>query len=217
MALLAVLCVGAAQAASPEWLPLDKDGVHDPKAPGLRTLQQPAEALSKLPPDTAGNQVRWVRALDEGAINPRPNLKATTPVRLREDDILLNLKGGQPVVRFPHRQHTLWLDCVNCHDHLFLPKAGANKISMFAILSGEQCGVCHGAVSFPLTECNRCHSVPRNKLKEVQEEIEQKKQAQAARDAANPAPPSAAPVKTPAAATRPAAPTTAPAKGTQAR
>jgi hypothetical protein len=29
------------------------------------------------------------------------------------------------------------------------------------ILSGEKCGLCHGAVSFPLTECKRCHSVDR--------------------------------------------------------
>jgi hypothetical protein len=32
---------------------------------------------------------------------------------------------------------------------------------MNQILHGEQCGLCHGAVSFPLTECNRCHSVSR--------------------------------------------------------
>jgi hypothetical protein len=30
---------------------------------------------------------------------------------------------------------------------------------MQKILDGEQCGVCHGAVAFPLTECRRCHSV----------------------------------------------------------
>jgi c(7)-type cytochrome triheme protein len=66
-----------------------------------------------------------------------------------------------PIVRFPHRQHTLWLDCVNCHDHLFKAETGATNFSMLKILEGEQCGVCHGAVSFPLTECFRCHSVAR--------------------------------------------------------
>jgi hypothetical protein len=30
------------------------------------------------------------------------------------------------------------------------------------VLSGEKCGLCHGAVAFPLTECNRCHSVQRD-------------------------------------------------------
>jgi ribosomal protein L40E len=40
-------------------------------------------------------------------------------------------------------------------------------MSMFAILQGEFCGRCHGAVSFPLTECRRCHSVPQNPPKET--------------------------------------------------
>jgi c(7)-type cytochrome triheme protein len=66
-----------------------------------------------------------------------------------------------PVVLFPHKRHTEWLDCSNCHDKLFKEEIGASHISMFQILAGEQCGVCHGAVSFPLTECNRCHSVLR--------------------------------------------------------
>jgi c(7)-type cytochrome triheme protein len=67
------------------------------------------------------------------------------------------------MVRFPHRQHTLWLDCSMCHEELFKSKAGANQFSMLAMLNGEQCGRCHGAVSFPLTECNRCHSVPHDR------------------------------------------------------
>ena len=32
---------------------------------------------------------------------------------------------------------------------------------MLLILAGEKCGLCHGAVAFPLTECLRCHSVQR--------------------------------------------------------
>ena len=47
----------------------------------------------------------------------------------------------------------------------FVEKAGANKLNMQAILNGEQCGLCHGAVAFPLTECNRCHSVPNESLR----------------------------------------------------
>lgn len=144
-----------------DWLPLKRDGLHDPKGPGIKQLQEPADALSKLTPDTTGNMVRWVRALEKGEITPRGSLNPNTEVRVLDKDILLNLQGGMPIVRFPHRAHTLWLDCANCHDHLFKAEAGANKFSMFAILQGEQCGVCHGAVSFPLTECFRCHSVVR--------------------------------------------------------
>jgi len=161
-ALALVLAVAAVAAwAQDEWLPLRKDGIHDPKAPSIRQLQQPADALSKLTPDTAGNLVRWVQALEKGEINPRASLSPNTEVRVLDLDVLLNLKGGMPIVRFPHKAHTLWLDCANCHDHLFKAQAGANQYSMFAILQGEQCGVCHGAVSFPLTECYRCHSVVR--------------------------------------------------------
>jgi c(7)-type cytochrome triheme protein len=163
-ALTGVLCA-TAWAAPSLWLRLQDDGVHDPAGPGIGELQQPAEALQPLPRDTAGKLVNWVRAIDSGAINPRTNLFPETVVRLREDDIIVSKFGSMPAVKFPHRQHTLWLDCTNCHDALFKPVAGANKFSMTAILNGEQCGLCHGAVAFPLTECNRCHSVPNASLR----------------------------------------------------
>ncbi|NJD87628.1 MAG: hypothetical protein FIB05_06410 [Betaproteobacteria bacterium] len=161
---LAIALATAVAWAGPDlrrWLPLAKDGLHDPASPGTRQLQEPRDALSVLAPDTAGNQVRWVEALDRGQIIPRAAINAGTPVRLREDDILLNLHGGTPIVRFPHRAHTLWLDCSNCHEEIFVSRAGANKLDMRKMLQGQQCGVCHGAVAFPLTECSRCHSVAR--------------------------------------------------------
>jgi len=159
--LLAAFLACAAAQAHAQWTPLAKDGIHDPANPGLPLLQEPAEALSKLPSDGAGNHVQWMRALNDGAIQPRSNLYPGTNVRLLDQDILLNQRGGMPMVRFPHRSHTQWLDCSNCHDGLFKAQIGANKLSMFAMLQGEQCGVCHGAVSFPLTECKRCHNTPR--------------------------------------------------------
>lgn len=158
---LAALLITFAGLASGQWSTVRKDGIHDPKSPAVGVLQEPGEALSKLPRDTAGNLVNWVRAMEEGAIQPRAKLRPSTEVRVLDTDILLNLRGGLPMVRFPHRAHTLWLDCSNCHEHLFKSKTGANQLSMFAILQGEQCGVCHGAVAFPLTECNRCHNTPR--------------------------------------------------------
>lgn len=160
---LLALCAVALQAFSQErkWLPLGADGIRDPKSPAIKLLQQPAEALSKLPPDTAGNQVRWVKALEKGYINPRTNIFPETKVNVLDLDILLDPQGSMPIVRFPHKQHTEWLDCASCHEKLFKSKAGSTKFSMLLILSGEQCGVCHGAVAFPLTECSRCHSVPR--------------------------------------------------------
>lgn len=165
-ALLAGLASFAASAQTTNWLPLGDDGLHDPRGPGIRLLQDPQEALRNLPPDTAGNLVRWIPALREGVIQPREKLRPETEVRRFDKDIFLNLRGGMPAVRFPHKAHTEWLDCTNCHDHLFERKRGATKINMFLILQGQQCGVCHGAVAFPLTECGRCHSMPREKALE---------------------------------------------------
>lgn len=154
---------GAAAIDKSRWKSLFDDGLHDPQNPALAELQQPADALSQLPADTAGNLVRWVKALKEGYIAPRTQLDPGINVLELDMDVILPDTAGMPMVRFPHKQHTAWLDCVNCHDNIFLPKAGATPVNMFAVLQGRYCGRCHGAVAFPLTECTRCHSVDRNK------------------------------------------------------
>jgi len=157
--LVLAMLVFAVQAQT--WLSLQKDKMHDPDNPGLRLLQQPGEALVLLPPDSAGNKVDWVKALTAGYIQPRGGLRQDRPSKILDTDIIMtgNGAGSLPFVRFPHKPHTEWLDCSNCHDKLFQAKAGATPVSMLAILEGEYCGRCHGAVSFPLTECNRCHTV----------------------------------------------------------
>jgi len=149
----------ASPASAGRWDALKEDGVHDPDGPGIKLLQQPGDALKNLPPDSAGNQVQWIQALREGVISPRPNINPAFKDRRLDKDVYLDLYGSMPSVRFPHKAHTEWLDCTNCHDQIFLPKRNANNISMFLILQGQQCGVCHGAVAFPLTECRRCHSM----------------------------------------------------------
>ena len=161
LALLLALMSALTLAASARWLTIAADGVHDPRSPAIGVLQEPGEALASLPPDTAGNQVRWMQALDRGEIQPRTNIQPETIVKLRTTEVLLKNTGEMPMVRFPHRQHTAWLDCSNCHEQLFAQTAGTTRINMMLILQGEQCGLCHGAVAFPLTECQRCHTVPR--------------------------------------------------------
>lgn len=163
---LVLLLSFSSGAGAGEWSPVAADGLHDPTEPGVKLLQNPGEALSRLPPDTAGNQVDWVKALEGGYINPRTNVLPETKVRVIDLDVLMKRTGEMPMVRFPHKPHTLWLDCANCHEHLFKSKAGATtNVNMMQILSGEKCGLCHGAVAFPLTECARCHSVPRVKIR----------------------------------------------------
>lgn len=146
--------------ASP-WRRLEEDGLHDPTNPALSLLQQPEEALSELPPASEGNHVDWVAALRDKIINPRTNIYPETKIKVLDLDVLMEDTAGMPMVLFPHRPHTEWLDCENCHDKIFKAKRGANPVNMHAILQGEFCGQCHGAVSFPLTQCQRCHSVPR--------------------------------------------------------
>jgi c(7)-type cytochrome triheme protein len=148
-----------------KWTSLQDDKLHDPNNPALKDLQQPSAALSSLPEDYIGNKVRWVQALREGYIQPRTNLHAETKIRILDLDIIMERTGEMGLVRFPHKEHTEWLDCTNCHNKIFKMKVDATPVNMFAILQGEYCGRCHGAVSFPLVECIRCHSVPRSKFK----------------------------------------------------
>ena len=142
-----------------EWRKLAADGLHDPRNDMLQYLQQPAEALSTLPKDGPnGNQVDWMAALRLGAIAPRTNVRPGANIQVLDLDIVFHDTAGQPNVVFPHRQHTEWLDCANCHPAIFIAKRGANDFGMLDVLEGEYCGRCHGAVAFPLTECARCHS-----------------------------------------------------------
>jgi len=150
---------------SAEWKLLAEDGIHDPSGPAIGWLQEPRDMLSLLPnldAAGAGNQVRWAHAIESGAISPRRSrLLPTPPIQVLDLDVLLDVRGSMRVVRFPHRAHTQWLTCNNCHDEIFKAEIGANNLAMYNILNGEQCGRCHGAVSFPVTECRFCHSIQR--------------------------------------------------------
>lgn len=149
-------------AAERGWKPLSNDEVHDPASPALDLLQEPSDALALLPPDSVGNKVSWVRALRELYIEPRTNIYPETEIEVIDMEIIMERTGEMPLVLFPHKPHTEWLDCKNCHNEIFIDKVDANPMNMMSILSGEYCGRCHGAVAFPLTECNRCHSVKRS-------------------------------------------------------
>jgi c(7)-type cytochrome triheme protein len=133
----------------------------DPASPAAAVLQQPAEAFGTLPRDARGKP-DWVRALREGAIQPRAEVRgAGEPTQTLDLDIVMKNTAQMPWVRFPHGAHTQWLACGNCHDALFAPKAAANPTTMTRILQGQSCGTCHGTVAFTaLYTCERCHSEP---------------------------------------------------------
>lgn len=155
---LALLAVATASLGAGKWQSLKKDGLHDPANPAIEVLQEPAEALSLLQSDPAGNKVDWVRSLQLGFIEPRPGLHDDRAPEVLETTILMRNTNELPYVLFPHKPHTQWMSCEACHESIFISKADANPINMGKILNGEYCGLCHGAVSFPLTECNRCHN-----------------------------------------------------------
>ncbi len=153
------LLIAAPVLLAENWKSLENDELHDPSNPAVDVLQQPAEALSVLAPDSAGNQVDWVEAIRLGQIAPRSSLDNSVVSETLDTDIIMSNTLSVAPVLFPHTQHTQWMSCAMCHDSIFVAETDANPINMSKILEGEYCGVCHGAVSFPLTECNRCHSV----------------------------------------------------------
>jgi c(7)-type cytochrome triheme protein len=142
--------------------PPESDGIHDPTADGTLMLQPPQESFAGLPKSRSGNYVNWSKAVENGLVTPRSDIHNPDALPIVLDlNIVREVKGSMPDVVYPHKQHTQWLDCSNCHPAIFIPMKGANQISMASILMGEKCGVCHGKVAFPVSECRRCHSKPK--------------------------------------------------------
>ena len=144
--------------------PPPEDGIHDAANDGTHVLQPPLIAFDGLPTTEFGNYVDWVKALDDGLLKPRyDRFDPTVEPLVMDLDIVREVKASMPDVVFPHKPHTKWLHCSNCHPKIFIPQRKANVINMSAILLGQKCGVCHGKVSFPITtkSCTKCHSKPK--------------------------------------------------------
>lgn len=143
-------------------LPPMEDGIHDAQNDGTSSLQPPLQAFDALPKAIGGNQIDWVKSLQDRLIAPRADrVDQKAEMAVLDLNIVREVKGSMPDVVYPHKQHTEWLDCSNCHPAIFVPQKGANQISMAAILLGQKCGVCHGKVAFPVSDCKRCHSKPK--------------------------------------------------------
>ena len=144
---------------------LDQNKFYDAANPDYQKLQKANQALAGFPLDKQGN-VDWMKALRSGAITPRADLANAKPMEVLDLDVILKNTREMPYVKFPHNSHTQWLACSNCHDKIFVPKAGANPITMNKIFQGQFCGVCHDRVSFiTFFSCERCHSVPHGETK----------------------------------------------------
>jgi c(7)-type cytochrome triheme protein len=125
-------------------------------------------AATPLPRSEFGNGIDWEEALRRKLITPRTYLKD------RSNDLpfdkLLLLEADWSLIPpsvFPHKSHTDWLDCSNCHPDIFnIKKKTTKHFSMALILRGEFCGVCHLRVAFPMNDCKRCHPQPKEQPKE---------------------------------------------------
>lgn len=137
--------------ATVEWQP------PEPRKPIERSKNW-AEAAKALP--VTDGMVDWVKALAQGVIAPRAgaDAKAADQPVLPLDVELVPAAGDMFKVIFPHKTHTEWLGCPNCHPAIFQMAKGADPITMEKINAGQYCGVCHGKVAFPVSECRLCHS-----------------------------------------------------------
>lgn len=144
-----------ASTPEPDW-----DRAYDPDNPGLPSLQKPHEALAGFRLDRAG-LIDWSEALAQGRIAPRARVDGKDFAAPFDLDVTMRNTKEMPWVRFPHRAHSAWLDCANCHPAPFAERAGSATITMERIFRGETCGMCHGKVAFVAwNNCELCHSLP---------------------------------------------------------
>lgn len=114
--------------------------------------------LPSMPKDKFG-LIDWMKMVDEGIITPAGSLDVNK-VDVPPFDMSVEIKTKGDFVKdvmFNHKTHTYWLSCEICHTGIFQMAKGSNHMTMKGIVEGKWCGRCHGKVSFPLADCNRCH------------------------------------------------------------
>ena len=144
-------------------------GLDDPWIPPEpRDPESIPSAIRNFPKDTYGYP-DWTKAVVQGLIEPRGSITGDEPEEEPLDlDILFEINDRLMAnVLFPHKIHTYWLSCKNCHPKIFKEKRGANQFNMYDIWNGEYCGRCHGKVAFQpkgFENCQRCHSVKKKTM-----------------------------------------------------
>lgn len=121
------------------------------------------EFTRELPRGRFGNNIDWEKAEAEGKIKLSNFLEGVSiprkPLGIKKDFGLDPKVLGMPGIIFSHKKHTAWSGCELCHPEIFLGiKKGTTQYSMVDIYNGKYCGACHGAVAFPLLDCQRCHT-----------------------------------------------------------
>ncbi|HHL38874.1 MAG TPA: hypothetical protein ENJ37_00015 [Deltaproteobacteria bacterium] len=125
--------------------------------------QTPVVIPLKMLPKDRYDFVDWSKAAFEGKIRPKDAIGESMGKEVDVDelfnvDVVYKFESKLvPDVVFPHRPHVYWLNCDSCHPAIFEKKAGAARMNMVELRRGNYCGRCHGKVSFPLSNCSRCH------------------------------------------------------------
>jgi len=116
-------------------------------------------------PCLRGNLIDWEKAEAAGKIKPIDFLEGISykrdPIKAQDDfSIEITTTWASDVI-FSHKKHVVWNGCEVCHPLIFpSSKRGTVKYSMFEIMEGEYCGVCHVKVAFSVWLCSKCHIKP---------------------------------------------------------
>ncbi len=124
-----------------------------------------AKMTEGFPRERFGNGIDWEKLEAVGGIHVSDYLEGVsikrTPLSVQKDFALTTKEAGMPDIIFSHKKHTIWNGCEVCHPEIFIGvKKGMTKYSMPDLYDSKYCGVCHGAVAFPLLDCQRCHTKP---------------------------------------------------------
>jgi len=117
----------------------------------------------KFPKERFGNGIDWEKAESDGVIKLVDYLDWVSikrrPLPMLKDFSIHPKVRGMPDIVFSHKKHTAWNGCELCHPDIFPSvKVGSRPYAMVEIFEGKFCGTCHTSVSFPLTDCQRCHT-----------------------------------------------------------
>ncbi|HEC16431.1 MAG TPA: hypothetical protein ENI99_07680 [Sedimenticola sp.] len=110
----------------------------------------------RLPVDRYGF-IDWLALKENGIFKPIESLHGDYKPVIRDNQILFISKGKLENVLFSHNVHSSWIRCTSCHPAVF-GEGLDNKVKMVRMSKGENCGYCHGKVSFTFADCKRCHS-----------------------------------------------------------
>ena len=117
-----------------------------------------------LPRLRYGNLIDWDKAEEEGKINPidfLPGISFKRDPLQAQKDFSIEVTTWASDVIFSHKKHAMWNGCAVCHPQVFpSSQKGTVKYSMFQIMRGEYCGICHLKVAFSVWLCSQCHINP---------------------------------------------------------